>query len=232
MQLTIYTANCCGKKNNTIYPNKCILDNEDDFRAAIAYDHVCAEYRKMHRSNDDFMEANGSVMDNDNDHSDNPEDWIYPEDYDELFPDVAYIVSPSRHNMKVMNISKALIKARKGAIMKIEYIQSGDFQIPNLTANKEPEGTLTKYGLMRRNFLKNNRRGVYSGMLLKGTLKEHCLTIQEQADQRMDLLTEQMAKDQGVDEQMKRTDQMKWVGLMNNIRASAEEIVLSELIYS
>ena len=69
-------------------------------------------------------------------------------------------------------------------------------------------------------------------MLLKGTLKEHCLTIQEQADQRMDLLTEQMAKDQGVDEQMKRNDQMKWVGLMNNIRNSAEEIVLSELIYS
>ena len=116
--------------------------------------------------------------------------------------------------------------------MTIEYIQSGDFQIPNLIANKEPEGTLTKYGLMRRNFLKNNRRGVYSGMLLKGTLKEHLLTIQEQADQRMDLLTSQMAIDQGVDEQMKRTDQMKWVGLMNNIRASAEEIVLSELIYS
>ena len=116
--------------------------------------------------------------------------------------------------------------------MKIDYILSGDFQIPNLIGTKEPEGTLTKYGLMRRNFLKNNRRGVYSGMLLKGTLKEHCLTIQEQADQRMDLLTEQMAKDQGVDEQMKRNDQMKWVGLMNNIRNSAEEIVLSELIYS
>jgi hypothetical protein len=91
---------------------------------------------------------------------------------------------------------------------------------------------LTKYGLMRKSFLKEHRRGVYSGMLLKGTLKEHCLTIQEQADQRMDLLTEQMAKDQGVDEQMKRNDQMKWVGLMNNIRNSAEEIVLSELIYS
>ena len=69
-------------------------------------------------------------------------------------------------------------------------------------------------------------------MLLKGTLKEHLLTIQEQADKHMDLLTSQMAKDQGVDEQMKRTDQMKWVGLMNNIRNSAEEIVLSELIYS
>ena len=131
-----------------------------------------------------------------------------------------------------MNISKAHGRVRKGAIMEIEYIQSGDFQIPNLIANKEPEGMLTKYGLMRKNFLKEHRRGVYSGMLLKGTLKEHCLTIQEQADQRMDLLTEQMAKDQGVDEQMKRNDQMKWVGLMNNIRNSAEEIVLSELIYS
>ena len=116
--------------------------------------------------------------------------------------------------------------------MEIEYIQSGDFQIQNLIANKEPEGTLTKFGLMRRNFLKEHKRGVYSGMLLKGTLKEHCLTIQKQAEERMDLLTDQMAKDQGVDEQMKRSDQMKWVGLMNNIRASAEEIVLSELIYS
>ena len=116
--------------------------------------------------------------------------------------------------------------------MQIEYIQSGDFQIPNLTANKEPEGMLTKYGLMRKNFLKENRNGVYSGMLLKGTLKEHCLTVQDQAEQRMDLLTDQMARSQGVDEQMKRTDQMKWVGLMNNIRSSAEEMVLSELIYS
>ena len=116
--------------------------------------------------------------------------------------------------------------------MQIEYIQSGDYQIPNLIGNREPEGTLTKYGLMRRNFLKEHRSGIYSGLLLKGTLKEHCLTIQEQAEQRMDLLTEQMAKDQGVDEQMKRNDQMRWVGLMNNIRNSAEEIVLSELIYS
>ena len=116
--------------------------------------------------------------------------------------------------------------------MQIEYIQSGDFQIPNLIANKEPQEPLTKYGLMRRSFLKEHRRGIYSGMLLKGTLKEHCLTIQEQAEERMDLLTGQMAKSQGVDEQMKRTDQMKWVGLMNNIRNSAEEIVLSELIYS
>jgi hypothetical protein len=56
--------------------------------------------------------------------------------------------------------------------------------------------------------------------------------IQKQAEERMDLLTDQMAKSQGVNEALKASDQMKWVGLMNNIRASAEEIVLSELIYS
>ncbi|MBQ2141102.1 MAG: TnpV protein, partial [Acidaminococcaceae bacterium] len=104
--------------------------------------------------------------------------------------------------------------------------------IPNLIANSEPEEPLTKYGLMRRNFLKEHRRGTYSGMMLEGNLKEHCLMIQKQAEERMDRLTSQMAKSQGVNEALKASDQMKWVGLMNNIRASAEEIVLSELIYS
>ena len=116
--------------------------------------------------------------------------------------------------------------------MAIEYIQSGDYLIPNLIANREPKEPLTKYGLMRKKFLKENRSGIYSGMLLEGTLKEHCLMIQEQAEERMDLLTDQMAKSQGVNEALKASDQMKWVRLMNNIRASAEEIVLSELIYN
>lgn len=100
MKLTIYTANCCGKKKNTIYPNKCIIENEEDFCAAIAYDHVCAQYRKSHRSKDDFLSADCSPFDNDNDHSDDPADWVYPEDYEEMLPDVPYIVVPSRHNMK------------------------------------------------------------------------------------------------------------------------------------
>ncbi|MCR5321939.1 MAG: TnpV protein [Lachnospiraceae bacterium] len=115
--------------------------------------------------------------------------------------------------------------------MELQYIQSGDYRIPNLVANNEKAGTLTKYGLMRKNYLKAYRSGIYNGMLLKGTLMEHCLSIQEQAEERMEDLTSRMAKDQGVDEQMKRTDQMRWVGLMNNIRNSAEETVLSELIY-
>lgn len=101
MKLTIYTANCCGRENNTIYPNKRIIENEDDFCAAIAYDHVCAQYKKSHRSIEDFLSADCSPFDNDNDHSDNPEDWIYPEDYEGMLPDVSYIVVPSRHNMKM-----------------------------------------------------------------------------------------------------------------------------------
>ena len=115
--------------------------------------------------------------------------------------------------------------------MNLTYEKNGDYLIPNLTANEEPEKALTKYGLMRKNFLKEHRRGVYSGMLLKGTLKEHCLTIQEQAEQRMELLTGQMAKSEGVNEELKAADQMRWVAKMNNIRHSAEEIVLTELIY-
>ena len=87
-------------------------------------------------------------------------------------------------------------------------------------------------GLMRRNFLKEHRRGIYSGMMLEGKLKEHCLTIQQQAEERMDVIVEQMAQVQGVDERLKASDQMQWVQMMNNIRACAEESVLKELIYS
>lgn len=100
MQLTLYTANCRGKNNNTLYPNRCIIENEDDLCTAAAYDHVCAKYKNSHRSVEDFISADCAVMDNDNDRSDNPTDWIYPNDYEKLFPDVAYIVVPSRNNMK------------------------------------------------------------------------------------------------------------------------------------
>lgn len=116
--------------------------------------------------------------------------------------------------------------------MELTYTRNGDYLIPNLTTSQEPEEMLTKYGLLRKRFLKEHRRGIYTGMMLQGTLKAHCLTIQNQAEERMDVLTAQMAKIQGVNEAMKASDQMKWVQLQNNIRASAEEIVLSELIYS
>ena len=121
----------------------------------------------------------------------------------------------------------------KGAkMMNLAYEKNGDYQIPMLQMDEQPEGTLTKYGLMRKKFLQENKNGVYTGLLLKGKLKEHLLMVQEQAEQRMEVLTEQMKESQGVTEQLKSDNQMLWVQKMNNIRQSVEEIVQTELIYN
>ena len=116
--------------------------------------------------------------------------------------------------------------------MDLTYEKCGDYLIPNLLPDPEPEKALTKYGLMRRKYLEEHRRGVYSGLLMTGKLKAHCLEIQRQAEERMDFLTEQMAKTEGVDEALKASDQMKWVRRMINIRARAEEIMLIEIVYN
>ena len=116
-------------------------------------------------------------------------------------------------------------------IMNLTYEKCGDYLIPNLIPDPEPEGELRKFGLMRKSYLDNHRRGIYSGLLLSGELKKHLLMIQEQAEERFDLLVEQMAKQEGVTEQLKAQDQMLWVRKMNNIRARAEEIVREEIIY-
>ena len=115
---------------------------------------------------------------------------------------------------------------------KLEYEQNGDYMIPMLQMDEEPEGTVTKYGLIRETYLKEHRNAVYTLFLLKGELKEHLLTIQEQAEERMEVLTAQMAKAEGVNEQLKAENQMLWVQKTNNIHHSAEEIVLKELIYN
>lgn len=101
MRLTIFSASCVGNAANTIYPNKAVITNKDDMISVIARDHVCAEFKKAHRSIDDFISSDVEVMDCDNDHSDNPKDWITPEKYEELFPDVSYIIVPSRNDGKV-----------------------------------------------------------------------------------------------------------------------------------
>lgn len=85
--------------------------------------------------------------------------------------------------------------------------------------------------LMRKSYLENYRRGIYSGLLLSGELKKDLMMIEEQAEERFDLLVEQMAKQEGVTEQLKAQNQMLWVKRMNNIRARAEDIVREEIIY-
>ena len=90
---------------------------------------------------------------------------------------------------------------------------------------------LTKYGILRRNYLKNHKRGIYSGLLLNGELMAHCLEIQEQAEQRLDNLTEKLMKSQGVTEQLKATNPLEWTRKMNMIYQQAEEVILQELVY-
>lgn len=116
--------------------------------------------------------------------------------------------------------------------MNITYERCGDYLIPNLIPDPEPEGALRKFGLMRKSYLENHRRGIYSGLLLSGKLKKHLLMIQEQAEERFDWLVEQMAKQEGVTEQLKAQDQMLWVQKTNSIWARAEEIVREEIIYT
>ena len=103
--------------------------------------------------------------------------------------------------------------------------------IPNLIPDPEPEGELRKFGLMRKSYLEKHRRGIYSGLLLSGELKKHLLMIQEQAEERFDLLVAQMAEKEGVTERLKAENQMLWVRRINNIRARAEEIVREEIIF-
>lgn len=100
MKLTFYTANCRGNAKNSLYPNKRVVDNEDDFLEVMAFDHVCGEFKEFRRGSDNFLCSDVDVMDCDNDHSDNPEDWIFPESLLERLDDVSFVIVPSRNNQK------------------------------------------------------------------------------------------------------------------------------------
>ena len=101
MKFTLYTANCTGNEKNAVYPNKAEIDNEEDFKVAICRDHVSAEYRNSHRSVLDYICGDADVMDCDNDKTENPKEWVHPEMYQKLFPDVSFAIVPSRHDGKV-----------------------------------------------------------------------------------------------------------------------------------
>ena len=116
--------------------------------------------------------------------------------------------------------------------MELTYRTEGDCQIPNLTLPGEETVPLGKYGRLRRRYLKQHRRTLYTNLLTTCTLNRHLAEVDCAANERMERLVAQMAARQGVTEVLKSTDQLKWVGQMNNIRQAAEEIVLSELVYA
>ena len=115
--------------------------------------------------------------------------------------------------------------------MELTYTMKNGYRLPNLLPPQEPEVHLGKYALLRRRYLQQNRKVRFTNLLTSGKLNEHLMEVDKAANERMELLVAQMAQAEGITEEMKATDQMKWAGLMNNIRMSAEEQVLKELIY-
>jgi len=115
--------------------------------------------------------------------------------------------------------------------MELTYTKTGNYLIPNLVMDPQPEGEIGVWGWRRKRFLKEHRKGTYNAMLMKGTLTQHLIDTNEAALDMMDMLVKQMAKAEGVTEALKRRDQMAWVGAMNSIRNRADEIVRNELIY-
>ena len=113
--------------------------------------------------------------------------------------------------------------------MELTYRTESGYRLPNLDVPEAPQ--VGKYGMLRRSYLANHKHGIYTGRLITGELNSHLAEIDRQATEMVDRLTEQMAAEQGVTEELKASDQMKWVGLMNGIQASAEEVVLKELVY-
>ena len=113
---------------------------------------------------------------------------------------------------------------------ELTYHRNGDYLIPDLEAPEAPR--IGKYGTMRHQYLRNQHRGIFDGMLLKGTLNAHLEEIDRQANEMLERLTAQMAQREGVTEALKARDQMAWVRAMNSIKNRAEEIVLHNIVYS
>ena len=114
--------------------------------------------------------------------------------------------------------------------LKIPYVRNGDYYIPALTL--KPQASLGKYGRMRKRFLKEYRPILYSTLLLSERLFDHCAGIESAAEEMLDLLVTQLAERNGVTERLKAENQMEWVRQMNLCRNQAEEVVLSDLMYS
>ena len=113
----------------------------------------------------------------------------------------------------------------------IEYRLVGNYYIPNIVVLNQEKIILNKYGRMRLNYLKEYKKAEYTIMLMDGTLNTHLKEIQKTAEERVNLIINKLKEESNLTEDMKNADQLYWVGTMNSIKAQAEEIVFSELIY-
>lgn len=111
----------------------------------------------------------------------------------------------------------------------ITYREEGDYLLPNLIAQESPK--IGVWGERRRRFLREHQSGIYSGLLLSGRLNAHLEEVDRNAEKMFFHLVKDMAEKGGITEGLKAANQMEWVQQMNTIRAQAQEIVETELIY-
>ena len=116
--------------------------------------------------------------------------------------------------------------------MKIEYTKVGNYYLPNLVAPENMKNfKIGKYGKLRLRYLNEHKKTEYTILLMDNKLQKHLMENDKIATERFELLMKQYAEKENITEELKTKDQLKWVGLMNNIKHSAEEIILKELIY-
>ena len=115
---------------------------------------------------------------------------------------------------------------------KIEYVRHGDYYLPNLVLSPEETNyKIGKYGRMKLNYLKNNKKAEYTILFMNSKLNRYLHEIDIACEERIKTIISQLVKIENVTEELKATNQMEWVGKMNSIRNRAEEIVLNEIIY-
>ncbi|MFR1297540.1 MAG: TnpV protein [Coprobacillus cateniformis] len=119
-----------------------------------------------------------------------------------------------------------------GIMMSITYTRKGDYEIPDLAIPENKIQVEGKYAMMRLRYLKENKKSLYTTLLMSNQLPEHLMNIQEVAMERVEQIVSEMKAKEKITEQMKQQDPMKWIGLMNILKTSAEEIVANELIYA
>ena len=124
------------------------------------------------------------------------------------------------------------IKKERDKKMELNYTKVGDYLLPNLTIKNQNYGEINKYGYLRLNYLKKQRRGLYTTLLMQDKLTSHLVSISNECEERLKTLMDNYRKsDDKLSEKNKELNQLEWVKLMNNYKDCAEEIILKEMIY-
>ena len=116
--------------------------------------------------------------------------------------------------------------------MNMDYRKVGDYLLPNLVIENQSYGEINKYGLLRLNYIKEQKKGLYQTLLMKDELTKHLLSVSKESEERLKTLMDNYIKnDEKLSEKSKENSGIEWVKLMNNYKDTAEEIILKELIY-